>query len=44
MFQAYSLFPHMDAVENVAYGLKIRGVDAGARRKRAEGSLSSSLV
>ncbi|MCQ4622291.1 ABC transporter ATP-binding protein [Corynebacterium sp. CCUG 70398] len=36
VFQAYSLFPHMDAVENVAYGLKIRGVDAGARRKRAE--------
>lgn len=36
VFQAYSLFPHMDAVDNVAYGLKIRGVDAGARRKRAE--------
>lgn len=36
VFQAYSLFPHMDAVDNVAYGLKIRGLDAGARRKRAE--------
>lgn len=36
VFQAYSLFPHMDAVENVAYGLKIRGIDASARRKRAE--------
>ncbi|MCF4007469.1 ABC transporter ATP-binding protein [Corynebacterium uropygiale] len=36
VFQAYSLFPHMSAVENVAYGLKIRRVAAAERRRRAE--------
>ena len=33
VFQAYSLFPHMTAMENVAYGLKIRGE---ARTKRSK--------
>lgn len=36
VFQAYSLFPHMNAIDNVAYGLKIRGVKTSDRRKRAE--------
>jgi putative spermidine/putrescine transport system ATP-binding protein len=36
VFQAYSLFPNMTARENVAYGLRLRGVDAAARRKRAD--------
>ena len=36
VFQAYSLFPHMTAKDNVAYGLRIRGTDTAARRKRAE--------
>ncbi len=35
VFQAYSLFPHLTARENVAFGLKLRGVDRGARRTRA---------
>jgi putative spermidine/putrescine transport system ATP-binding protein len=26
VFQAYSLFPNMTAVENVSFGLKVRGV------------------
>ncbi len=36
VFQAYSLFPHMTARQNVEFGLKLRGVDSAARRKRAE--------
>ena len=35
VFQAYSLFPHMTARENVAFGLQLRGQDAGTRNKRA---------
>jgi putative spermidine/putrescine transport system ATP-binding protein len=35
VFQAYSLFPHMTVVDNVAFGLKLRGTDGAARRKRA---------
>lgn len=35
VFQAYSLFPHLTARQNVEFGLKLRGVDSAARRKRA---------
>jgi len=35
VFQAYSLFPHMTVSENVAFGLKMRGVDKSARAGRA---------
>ena len=27
VFQSYALFPHMNVEKNVAYGLKVRGVD-----------------
>jgi putative spermidine/putrescine transport system ATP-binding protein len=33
VFQAYSLFPNMTALENVAFGLKVRGVDKEKREK-----------
>ncbi|MGP6174490.1 ABC transporter ATP-binding protein [Corynebacterium sp. A21] len=36
VFQAYSLFPHLSAKDNVAYGMKIRKVKTAARIKRAE--------
>ncbi len=36
VFQAYSLFPNMTARDNVAYGLRLRGVDAQTRRRRAD--------
>jgi putative spermidine/putrescine transport system ATP-binding protein len=36
VFQAYSLFPNMTARDNVGYGLRLRGVDGAARRKRAD--------
>src|SRR5207247_11365567 len=35
VFQAYSLFPHMAAWENVAFGLQIRHVATGERKQRA---------
>ncbi|MHB8612232.1 MAG: ABC transporter ATP-binding protein [Candidatus Dormibacteraceae bacterium] len=35
VFQAYSLFPHMVAWENVAFGLQMRKVGPAERKKRA---------
>jgi putative spermidine/putrescine transport system ATP-binding protein len=35
VFQDYALFPHMSVAENVAYGLRVRGVAAAERRRRA---------
>ncbi|HEY8723402.1 MAG TPA: ABC transporter ATP-binding protein [Gaiellaceae bacterium] len=34
VFQAYSLFPNMTAIQNVEFGLKIRGTAKADRRKR----------
>jgi putative spermidine/putrescine transport system ATP-binding protein len=36
VFQAYSLFPSMSAQENVAYGLRVRGMKPGKRTARAK--------
>src|SRR6201993_441815 len=33
IFQDLGLFPHMTVAANVAYGLKVRGVDPATRRK-----------
>jgi putative spermidine/putrescine transport system ATP-binding protein len=35
MFQSYALFPHLSALDNVAFSLKMRGVDKAARQKKA---------
>jgi putative spermidine/putrescine transport system ATP-binding protein len=35
MFQSYALFPHLDCTDNVAFSLKMRGVDKETRRGRA---------
>ena len=35
VFQSYSLFPNMSALDNVAFGLRMRKIGAGERRKRA---------
>jgi putative spermidine/putrescine transport system ATP-binding protein len=36
VFQSYSLFPHLNARDNVAFGLRMRGVATAERRKRAD--------
>ncbi|MEO5608897.1 MAG: ABC transporter ATP-binding protein [Ornithinibacter sp.] len=40
VFQAYSLFPHMTARQNVEFGLELRGQDKSARRARTGEMLS----
>jgi putative spermidine/putrescine transport system ATP-binding protein len=36
VFQAYSLFPHLTVLDNVAFGLKMRGKDKRQRLSRAD--------
>lgn len=35
VFQQYALFPHMTVIENVGFGLKMKGFDAAKRKARA---------
>ena len=35
MFQNYALFPHLSVAENVAFSLKMKGIEATKRRARA---------
>ena len=48
VFQAYSLFPNMTARDNVAYGLRLRGVDAAdaaaTGRRRCSSSSASAAT
>ncbi|WP_411881452.1 ABC transporter ATP-binding protein [Polaromonas sp. YR568] len=36
VFQSYALFPHLDVAGNVGYGLKLRGVPAAERARKAK--------
>lgn len=40
MFQDYALFPHMSLSDNVAFGLRMRGMGRRARAERAQEMLS----
>lgn len=35
MFQNYALFPHLTVIDNVAFSLKMRGIDTATRHARA---------
>ncbi len=35
MFQSYALFPHLSCLDNVAFSLRMQGMEREARRKRA---------
>jgi len=39
VFQDYALFPHMDVISNIEYGLRVNGVDKSERRQRAMNAL-----
>jgi putative spermidine/putrescine transport system ATP-binding protein len=36
MFQSFALFPHLSALDNVAFSLKMKGVDKTTRHKQAQ--------
>ena len=40
VFQDYALFPHMDVITNIEYGLKVKGVEKGERNKKALAALA----
>ena len=35
VFQYYALFPHMDVISNIEYGLRVKGVEKKERREKA---------
>jgi iron(III) transport system ATP-binding protein len=39
MFQSYALFPHMNVIENVSYGLRMSGVKKDEATSRARDAL-----
>lgn len=39
MFQSYALFPHLKCIDNVAFSLKMRGVNKNTRNAEAEAML-----
>lgn len=41
VFQSYALFPHLSALENVAYGLRMRNVATAPRLERARAALDT---
>lgn len=39
VFQNYALFPHMNVLDNVAFGLRVKGIGRAERRRAAEEAL-----
>ena len=39
VFQDYALFPHMDVISNIEYGLRVKGVAKDERREKAQRAL-----
>jgi iron(III) transport system ATP-binding protein len=44
IFQSYALWPHMTVAENVAYGLRIRRMDAGTIEAKLKAILSTARL
>ena len=44
IFQSYALWPHMTARENVAYGLKLRRLDAATIRRKVDAILATAQL
>ena len=44
VFQSHALFPHMDVLANVRYGLDVPGVSAAEAVRRARGALESVVL
>jgi iron(III) transport system ATP-binding protein len=44
VFQSYALWPHRTVFDNVAYGLKLRGVSTEEKKRRVEAALARALV
>jgi len=40
VFQSYALFPHLSALENVAFGLRARGIGRSERKRLASEALA----
>src|SRR5258708_21613513 len=41
VFQDYALFPHMSVMQNIEYGMRVRGVGKSQRRNRAQRALDT---
>ncbi|MBK6008407.1 ABC transporter ATP-binding protein [Ramlibacter ginsenosidimutans] len=44
IFQSYALWPHMTVFDNVAYGLKLRGLPRGELQQRADTILAATKL
>lgn len=44
VFQSYALFPNMSVAENIAYGLKVRGVQTAQRTRRVSEMLDMMKI
>ncbi|HET7730130.1 MAG TPA: ABC transporter ATP-binding protein [Usitatibacter sp.] len=44
IFQSYAVWPHMTLRDNVAYGLKMRGVPAEEKRRRTDAMLAATKL
>jgi putative spermidine/putrescine transport system ATP-binding protein len=44
VFQNYLLFPHLSVVENVEFGLRVRGIARAERRRRAKTALDQVRI
>ncbi|MDD2710374.1 MAG: ABC transporter ATP-binding protein [Verrucomicrobiae bacterium] len=44
VFQSYALWPHLSVFENVAYGLRVQGVEKGELDRRTRDALESTRI